>query len=149
MSAQVYSSSGWPVVAMKSSFQGMNWIETNTPEVGQGWLAFFLRFVKEFPRIGSANPNICTAVVVSLGTLPYIEWLDTCFQGVSLSLIFQSTFLVAIDTNGKIHGRWHGTPPRDNERSIALWTNALQAYGGKSSELIPPGPRSCEPVQFN
>ena len=30
-----------------------------------------------------------------------------------------------------------------------LWANALRAYEGKSSELIPPGPRSRESVQFN
>ena len=35
-----------------------------------------------------------------------------------------------------------------NERTIALWTNALRAYEGKSSELIPPGPRSRESVQM-
>ena len=49
----------------------------------------------------------------------------------------------------EVHGRWHGTSPCDNERTIALWTNALRAYEGKSSELIPPGPRSREAVQFN
>ena len=27
--------------------------------------------------------------------------------------------------------------------------NALRAYEGKFSELIPPGPWSCESVQFN
>ena len=27
--------------------------------------------------------------------------------------------------------------------------NALRAYEGKSSELIPPGPRSRESVEFN
>ena len=48
--------------------------------------------------------------------------------------------------DGKVHGRWHGISPCDNERNIALWTNALRAYEGKSSELIPPGPRSREPV---
>ena len=35
-----------------------------------------------------------------------------------------------------------------NERTITLWTNALRAYEGKSSELIPPGPRSHESVQL-
>ena len=30
-----------------------------------------------------------------------------------------------------------------------LWTNALLDYEGKTSELIPPGPRSRESVQFN
>ena len=46
------------------------------------------------------------------------------------------------DTNGKVHGRWHGTSPCDTKLTIVLWTHALQAYEGKSSELIPPGPRS-------
>ena len=44
--------------------------------------------------------------------------------------------------NEKAEGRWLGTSPCDNERTIALRTNALRAYEGKSSELIPPGPRS-------
>ena len=43
--------------------------------------------------------------------------------------------------NGKAERRWLGTSPCDNERTIALRTNALRAYEGKSSELIP-GPRS-------
>ena len=34
----------------------------------------------------------CTAVVVSLGILPYTEWLDTFCQGVQLSLL---AFLVS------------------------------------------------------
>ena len=40
--------------------------------------------------------------------------------------------------DGKVHGRQHDTSPCDNERTIALWTNALQAYEGKSLELIGP-----------
>ena len=44
--------------------------------------------------------------------------------------------------DGKAERRWLGTSPCDNERAIALRTNALGAYEGKSSELIPPGPRS-------
>ena len=44
--------------------------------------------------------------------------------------------------DGKAEGRWIGTSPCDNERTIALKTNALRAYEGKSLELIPPGPRS-------
>ena len=44
--------------------------------------------------------------------------------------------------NGKAEGRWLGTSPCDNERAMALRKNALRAYEGKSSELIPPGPRS-------
>ena len=37
-------------------------------------------------------------------------------------------------TNGKVHGRWHGTSPRDNERTIAL-------YGQKHSEPTRGSPR--------
>ena len=44
--------------------------------------------------------------------------------------------------DGKAERRWLGTCPCDNERTIALRKNALRAYEGKSSELIPPGPRS-------
>ena len=44
--------------------------------------------------------------------------------------------------DGKAERRWLGTSPCDNERTIALRKNALRAYEGKSSELIPPGPRS-------
>ena len=44
--------------------------------------------------------------------------------------------------NGKAEGRWLGTSPCDNESTIALRENAFRAYEGKSSELIPPGPRS-------
>ena len=43
---------------------------------------------------------------------------------------------------GKAERGWLGTYPCDNERTIALSKNALPAYEGKSSELIPPGPRS-------
>ena len=43
--------------------------------------------------------------------------------------------------DGKAEGRWLGTSPFDNEITIASRTNALRAYEGKSSELIPPGPR--------
>ena len=44
--------------------------------------------------------------------------------------------------NGKAEGRWLDTPSCDNERAVALSTNALRAYEGKSSELAPPSPRS-------
>ena len=44
--------------------------------------------------------------------------------------------------DGKAERRWLGTSPCDNERTIALGENALRAYEGKSSELIPQGPRS-------
>ena len=44
--------------------------------------------------------------------------------------------------DGKAEGRWLGTYLCDNKRAIALRENALRVYEGKSSELIPPGPRS-------
>ena len=44
--------------------------------------------------------------------------------------------------DGKAERRWLGTSPCDNERAITLRKNALRACEGKSSELIPPGPRS-------
>ena len=44
--------------------------------------------------------------------------------------------------DGKAERRWLGTSPCDNERTIALRANAIRAYEGKASELIPPGPRS-------
>ena len=44
--------------------------------------------------------------------------------------------------DGKAERRWLGTFPCDNERTITLRKDALRAYEGKSSELIPPGPRS-------
>ena len=51
--------------------------------------------------------------------------------------------------DAKLYGPWYGTSPCDNEPAIALLINALRAYDGKPSELIPPGPRSCESAQFN
>ena len=57
--------------------------------------------------------------------------------------LFLFAFLVSpCKMNGKADGRWLGTSPCDNERTTALRKNALPAYEGKSSELIPPGPRS-------
>ena len=57
--------------------------------------------------------------------------------------LFLFAFLVSSrDMDGKAERRWLGTSPCDNERTIALRENALRAYEGKSSELIPPGPRS-------
>ena len=58
-----------------------------------------------------------------------------------------STFLFAFlvsswEMGGKAEPRWLGTSPCDSKRIIALRANALRAYEGKSSELIPPGPRS-------
>ena len=44
--------------------------------------------------------------------------------------------------NGKAEGRWLDTSPCDNERTISLRKSAVRSYQGKSSELIPPGPRS-------
>ena len=31
----------------------------------------------------------------------------------------------------EVHGRWHGSFPCDNERTIGFWTNALRVYEGK------------------
>ena len=60
--------------------------------------------------------------------------------GVSLFLF---AFLVGSwEIDGKAERRCLGTSPCDNEITIELRTNALRAYQEKSSELIPPGPRS-------
>ena len=57
--------------------------------------------------------------------------------------LFLFAFLVSSgEMDGKAKHRWLGISPCDNERTIALRKNALRAYEGKSSELIPPGPRS-------
>ena len=57
--------------------------------------------------------------------------------------LFLFAFLVnSWEMDGKAECRWLGTSPCDNERIVALRTNALRAYEGKSSELIPPGPQS-------
>lgn len=57
--------------------------------------------------------------------------------------LFLSAFLVSYsEMDGKAEGRWFGTSPCDNEITNAFRTNALRAYEGKSSEPIPPGPRS-------
>ena len=42
--------------------------------------------------------------------------------------------------DGKAERRWLGTYSCDNERTIAWRTNALRAYKGMSSELIPTRP---------
>ena len=56
--------------------------------------------------------------------------------------LFLFAFLVSSpEMDGKAERRL-GTSPCDNEVTIALRTNALRAYEGKSSELIPPDPRS-------
>ena len=60
-------------------------------------------------------------------------------MGVSLFLF---AFIVSsLEMGWKAEGRWRGTSPCDSERIIALRTCALRVYEGKSSELIPPGPR--------
>ena len=70
---------------------------------------------------------------------------DWSFDGWRFYCNGSCTFFVCVSTellrDGR-KGRQLGTPPCDNERTIALRTNALRAYEGKSSELIPPGPRS-------
>ena len=56
---------------------------------------------------------------------------------------FLFAFLVSSRAmDGKAERRWLGTFPCDNQRHIALRKDALRAYDGKSSELIPPDPRS-------
>ena len=53
--------------------------------------------------------------------------------------LFLFAFLVnSWDIDRKTERRWLGTPPCD----IPLRKTAIRAYEGKSSELIPPGPRS-------
>ena len=69
------------------------------------------------------------------------------FAGSKFCCDGSSTFLFAflvssLKMNGNAEGRWLGTSPCDNERTIALRTNAPRAFEGKCSELIPPGPRS-------
>ena len=44
--------------------------------------------------------------------------------------------------DGEAESRWLGTSPCDNKLTIALRANVLRAFEGKSSALIPPGPRS-------
>ena len=57
--------------------------------------------------------------------------------------LFLFAFLVSSwEMDGKAERRWLVTSPCDNKLTIALRTNALRAYEGKSSEMIPPGPRS-------
>ena len=57
--------------------------------------------------------------------------------------LFLFAFLVSSwEMDGKAERGWLGTSPCDNKRTIALRKNALRAYGGNFSELIPPGPRS-------
>ena len=55
--------------------------------------------------------------------------------------LFLFAFLVSSQAmDGDAERRWLGTFPCDNEPTIALRKDALR--DGKSSELIPPGPRS-------
>ena len=56
--------------------------------------------------------------------------------------LFLFAFQVSSWEIGKAERRWLGTSSCDNERTNALRKNALRPYEGKSSELIPPGPRS-------
>ena len=73
-------------------------------------------------------------------TIGHLTLGDFAVMGVAL---FLSAFLVSSwKMNGKAEGRWLGTSSCDIELTIALRTYALRAYDGKSSDLIPPGPRS-------
>ena len=75
-----------------------------------------------------------------MGVVPHLTVGGFTMTGVPLFL-----FALPVSSwkmNRKAEGRWLGTSLCDNERTIALRKNALRAYEGKSSELIPPGPRS-------
>ena len=73
-------------------------------------------------------------------TIGHLTDGESTVTGVPLFLFpFQVS---SCEMDGKSERRWLGTSPCDNERTIALRKNALRAYDGRSSELIPPGPRS-------
>ena len=78
----------------------------------------------------------------------YLTVGDFAVTGIPLFLF---AFLVSSwKTKRKAEGRWLGTSPCDKERTIELRTNALRAYEGKPSDLIPPGSRSrAGTSQFN
>ena len=42
--------------------------------------------------------------------------------------------------DGKVHGRWHGPSPYDNERTITLWTKAFRFYERGSRRSYTNGP---------
>ena len=78
-------------------------------------------------------------------TIGHLTVGECTVTGVPLFLL---AFLVSsCEMDGKAERRWPGTSPCDNERTIALRKNAVQAYEGKSSELIPPA-RGRESVQL-
>ena len=79
----------------------------------------------------------CTAVVVTLGI-----WRLEILLWRRVPLFLFQFLATSWEMDGKAEGRWLGPSPCDNERTIALRKTALRAYEGKSSELIPPGPRS-------
>ena len=78
------------------------------------------RYASRVIRVGRFGTDRCTnnaavwtAVVSSLSIVPYMEWLNTFFRGVPLSLL---AFVVnSCEMDGKVQGRWHGTSPCDNE----------------------------------
>ena len=73
-------------------------------------------------------------------TIGHLTVGDYVVTGVPLLLF---AFLVSSwKMNRKAEGRWLGTSPCDNERTIPLRKSALRAYERGSSELIPRGPRS-------
>ena len=53
----------------------------------------------------------CTAVVVSLRILPYIEWLLVGYYLSGSSTVTVGVSCELLDMNGKVHGRWHDTSP--------------------------------------
>ena len=65
----------------------------------------------------------------------------TC-DGSSTFSVCVSVELLLLRDGREGEGRWLVTSPCDNKGTIALRENALRAFEGKSSELIPPGPRS-------
>ena len=83
--------------------------------------------------------SFCTAVVAPCWA--FDDWRFYCDRSCTFSVGVSSELL-----------RWTGRPKADGLTlprvitkelpGIALGTNALRAYEGKSSELIPPGPRS-------
>ena len=77
----------------------------------------------------------------------YLWLYHWAFDGWRIYCDAGSTFLFAFlvssgEMDGKAELRWLGTSRCDNEQTIALKKNALRANEGKSSELLPPGPRS-------
>ena len=87
----------------------------------------------------------CRPVLLTVVSLWSYNW---AFDGWRFCCDGSSTFSVCVSSELLRDGRegrrpvaWH-FPVTDNERAVALRTNALRAYEVKSSVLTPPGPRS-------